>query len=433
MDQNQKTTSQSAPSDSADYTIQDEEINLFGHFQVLVNWRWFIIRTICLIGVLAVIVSLLLPLRYTATTTILPSDDNSAGSGFGALLADNPVASFALGGLDGGSADLFVELLSSRTVLDGVIDELGLMETWEIDIKALARARLKGNMQVSASDAGIVNINIEAHTPELAARMANLLVEKLDQVNQEKNITRAKNTRIFIERRLIQAREDLKQAEEALLAFQNKYMTISIEDQTRAVIEAAAQIKAEVTTREIERNVLRQSLDKSHPQIQNLQAQIDALNRQLKEMEYGAGQPVSSSDPASVDVLPAASDDLYPPISAIPALALGTIRLYREVKIQTAILELVTQQYETAKIQEARDTPTVHVLDEAVVPALKSWPKRAYIVLASVMLGFILSVFYAFISEYLHTLNQREDNRSQFQTILSPLKADVRRFKFWSK
>ena len=102
MDQNQKTNPQPPTPDPAVNTIQGDEINLLDHLKVLVTWRWFIVKTVCLIGVLSAIVSLLLPLGYTATTSILPSDDNSSGSGLGALLSDNPIASFALGNLGGG-------------------------------------------------------------------------------------------------------------------------------------------------------------------------------------------------------------------------------------------------------------------------------------------------------------------------------------------
>jgi tyrosine-protein kinase Etk/Wzc len=410
------------------------EIDLLRHFEAIVDRRWFIIGCVFVTALVAAGISLLIPLRFTATTTILPTEDSGGGSGLGALLADNPIASFAMGGMGGSSTELFVELLSTRTVLDGVIDDLNLMALWEMDKKQIARARLSGLVQVSASDGGIISLSAEAGTPELAARIANTMIEHLDKINREKNITKATNTRRFIERRLVQSKRDLHEAEENMLAFQNRYGTIAIEEQTRAVIEAAALLKAELTTRTIERNVLRKSIDSSHPKIKDLQAEIDELENQLQEMDQGDWTQGALSDSTSVFARGRdGTGNLYPPISAIPSLAVETFRHYRDVKVQNAIFELVTQQYETAKIQEARDTPTLHVLDEAVPPELKSWPLRAYIVIACAMLAFVFSLFFIFAVAQFRQLTEREEKHDQVQRIIGRLKQDFSRLKIWSR
>ena len=216
-----------------------------------------------------------------------------------------------------------------------------------------------------------------------------------------------------------------------MLAFQNRYRTVAIEEQTRAAIEAAAELKALLTAKEIERNVLRRSLDSAHPRVQELQVQIDEIDRQLRDMDQGdfdLSMPLDSTTVMSADT---GSNDLYPPISAIPTLAMEYIRHYRDVKVQNAIFELVTQQYETAKIQEARDTPTIHVLDEAVPPEIKSWPKRTYIVIAAAMLAFIFCLFYIFTMEHIRKLRQSDFEGAQVESILRYLKKDLSRIAFW--
>jgi uncharacterized protein involved in exopolysaccharide biosynthesis len=303
-----------------------------------------------------------------------------------------------------------------------VVARLNLERIYEAENQEEARLALQDATTVTSSKAGIVSISVEASTPELAARIAKTYVEELERVNQHKNTTRAKSTRIFIEERLTQAKADLKQAEEALLAFQQQYNTVSLEDQSRSAIEAIAQIQAHVIAKEVELNVLKRSLHSTHPSISHLQIEIDELKKQMKQMEYGDAKATIKSKRSSLDMLSSPPSEFALPIAHIPQLGLQLARLLREVKVQTAVYELLTQQYEQAKIQEARDTPTVQVLDEAVPPILRSAPQRTLMVIVSGTLVLFISVFLAFTFEYIDRVRSQEGTRQQLEEIIAELK-----------
>ena len=105
-------------------------------------------------------------------------------------------------------------------------------------------------------------------------------------------------------------------------------------------------------------------------------------------------------------------------------------RLVREVKIQSAVFELLTNQYEQYKIQETRDTPTIQVLDQAFPPERKSKPKRAFLVGVAGILSLVTSVVFVFGLEYFK--KSKEKNPEEFeriQTLLGAWRKDVEDLK----
>lgn len=95
-----------------------------------------------------------------------------------------------------------------------------------------------------------------------------------------------------------------------------------------------------------------------------------------------------------------ASGDPILSAGSVPGLGLQYTRLMRDLKTQEAIFEQLTKQFEVAKLTEAKDSSTLQVLDDAVVPVKKSKPKRSLIVILSTVSAFLVSVFAAFVMEY---------------------------------
>jgi capsule polysaccharide export protein KpsE/RkpR len=222
--------------------------------------------------------------------------------------------------------------------------------------------------------------------PYLTAEMANYVVLKLDEINRELSTEQARYTRKFIEERLRQARNDLQQAEDTLNSFQNAYGVISISEQTKAAIEIAAQLHAQITTTETEYNVKKRVMGSGHPDLMRLESELVELRKKKYQMEFGGDDT-----------------NVFIPFKAAPDLGLQYFRLYREVQISNKVVEYLVPQYEQAKVQEAKDTPTLLVLDKGQPAAYPFKPRKKIVVLAA---GLIVLVFWGGLALGLETLKK---------------------------
>ena len=224
--------------------------------------------------------------------------------------------------------------------------------------------------------------------------MANAFVDELDKINREVVVSSGRRMRIFVEKRLDDVKVNLAQTEESMKEFQEKFKAIKLDDQSKATIEAVGLIKGKLMAKEVELQTLLSFATSNNPQVEMLRAEIKALKKGIRELEG------TISDKTS---------DIVIPTSKIPGLGLKYARLLREFKIQETLFELLTQQYEMSRIQEAKDSPTVQVLDRALVPEKRSKPKRKRIVILSVFLSAFLSIFLGFFLEYVARMKENED------------------------
>ena len=387
--------------------MKEREANLWDYLMVLAKWRRMIGFNFIGVCLLVVLISLFLPKWYTASTSILPPEGESGGLTLPSGLATLTSLSGGLS-LPGAAtpSDVFAAILKSRSVAERVIEKNGLLKVYRTKDLQEAMQTLHSHTNIDVSPEGIIRIKVTEKDPKLAARVANSLVKALDGVNREKSTSRAKSARIFIEERLDSTRAELHRAEERLKEFQEKHQAISLSDQTKAAIEKAADLRAEKVLLEIQLGVLRQSMGNNHPQVQRLRTQIGEYTRQLRRMECGGK-----------------GEEFTLPFSQVPFLSLELARLTRNLKVEEEIFELLTQQYEQAKIQEKRDTPTVQVLDEAIPPTQKSKPKRSVLVGLAGLLSLFVGVFLAFGLEYMEKVGSSEDSQ-KISRISSLLRED---------
>lgn len=404
------------------------EINFWDYIQVILKKRWLIIRNCILIFFLAIMISFILPAKYTAIATLLPPDQNRRPEILNAISPD-PFTN--LGILSGNStAELFVQILKSRTVQQGVLErkytnkekKANLKEYFDIDSNEAALKKLNSVTNIQALPEGIISIAIELRDPELAAAVANAYVAELDSVNQAKSTSRAKSSRIYIENQLKLTKHRLEKADKALAEFKQNYKAISLEDQTRAAIEEAGKIKGQISAKEVELAVKLHVLKATHPEVITIKNELEELRKQYEKLQYGM-----KTAPANE------ISEFYIPMAEVPDVALRLAELMREVKVQETVWELLNQQYYQAKIQEAKDTPTVQLLDKAVPPEFKSKPKRMFIVLLSVSMTFLISVFWAFFTEYLEKISQKADSLKKLRSAKNILEKDFIKIKQFLK
>jgi len=391
--------------------FEEDEINLLDLFLVLLKRKWLILGIVFLAIIASVIISLLLPLKYTATARILPPKE--ANPGLSGLFSQTGGAFGGLAGsLLGGqsSADLYVGILESRSVADRLIREFNLKEVYEKKYLEDTYKALSANTNIDVSrKTQVISVSVEDRDPKRAAEMANAYLDALDRINRTVNISEGHRKRVFLESRLKKVKKDLVDAESALEIFEKKYGLVSIDDQAKAAIEGAAKIKGDIIAAQTELEVLKKFGTEKQNEAVMLNAKIAGLKEQLAKIERG------SSSPDKKD-----SDEFFIPFNQIPDLGMKLARLMREAKIQEEVFKLITTQYELAKIEEAKDMDTIQVLDRAVPPDKKSSPKRALIVILTTVVAFFLAVFLAFFLEYLGRV--KTDDPERYRQISQAMK-----------
>ena len=379
-------------------TGADEEINLLELLQVVVRRKRLIARFCGVAAVLAVVASLVLPSIYSATAKILPPQKETSG-GLAAMLGQaGGLAGLAAGIGFGGSADLYLGILKSRSVADGVIKRLDLATVYTTKTPDETRKALEKAVKMQAGKDGIISITAENRDPKLAAALANAFVEELERKSVQLNLTKAGTERAFLEKRIDVVKEDLKRAEEDLKVFEEKNKAIKVDSQATASIEGIARLKAEIVAKEVQLASLRSYETDESPEVKAVQAAIGKLRNQL-------GGLAGSSR----------SGDGIPTVGSVPNLGIEYARRMREVKTQEAIYEQLMKQYEVAKLTEAKDSSSIQVLDEAVVPVKKSKPKRSLIVILATVAAFFSALFLAFMLEYFEKMPA--DDRARWEEL----------------
>jgi tyrosine-protein kinase Etk/Wzc len=379
----------------------DEEVNLLDYWRA-VRKHTRLIVSLCVVSVLAAMgYSLRLPKIYESTATILTTSEGSSRT---TGLASALVASGVIQSGTGLSIpsftpqrDMLVAILKSWSMAKDVVDHFHLKERYAAKFDSAAIGRLRRATAISLSRDGIISVKVDETDPQLAADIANFYAANLDRMLTRFGVTEAGRQRVFIAARLAETEQDLRQAEEALRRFQETHKAISLQEQSKGAVEAAAQLKGEIMASEVQLEVMRNFATEANPEVIKLKRRIEELKRHLGQMQYGKGWVLPAEDHSPGEP----RKEIYVPFVEVPEVGLELARLTRNVKVHETIFTLLTQHLEQAKIAEARNMPVVQVLDQAVPADWKSKPKIKLNMAVAGLTGFLLGVFLAFFLEYL--------------------------------
>lgn len=363
-----------------------EKNNFYEFLAVTIKYRWFLILFTLIITSSAVAIALLSPKWYKSTASVLPAEKTdflSAITGVSSLIK-NFSPSKGLSALTGVSeTDKYVAILKSSTVIDDVIKTFKLRKVYDMEDSYYDKVvkEFLGNLELEVQDEGNLTITVYDKNPKRAARIANYMVDKLNQISTDLSTTNAKANRMFIEKRYLQNRRDIEKLETTMKEFQQKYGVTAVPEQIEATLKSMSEVYVDLYKKEIQYNILMQSFGPNHPATQGAKVELEELNRKIQNLNSG-------KDNSQSDV------KLLIPMKLAPELANKYLKIYQELKIQYQILEFVTPLYEQAKIEEVRNTPTVLVLDKAAPADRKSKPKgslyAAISFVASLILGYVI-------------------------------------------
>ncbi|MGH9711278.1 MAG: GumC family protein [Candidatus Acidiferrales bacterium] len=357
--------------------------------RILWTERRFLFRATIAGLLAATLIAFLIPNRYVSTTELMPPDSESGNSlAIASALAGQAGSLGALAGDFLGiksTGALFIGVLRSRTVEERIVSRFDLKKVFGARLEETARQKLEERTAITEDrKSGIITLAVTDKDPKRAAAIAAAYVDELDTLMTQLTTSSAHRERVFLEERLTAVNQQLESAEKKFSLFASKNGTIDITEQGKAMLEAGATLEGQLIAAQSELEGLKQIYTPGNVRIRATQARVTELHHQLEKLSGTAGQPPVGST--------ANSTALYTPLRQLPILGVPYADLFRELKVEEAVYETLTKEYEIAKVQEAKEIPTVKVLDPAQIPERQSDPPRLLIMILGMAMAMGLAI-----------------------------------------
>ena len=386
-----------------------------------------LLARIVLYGLLAsTLIAFLIPTRVESTTRLMPPDSSQSGG----LAMAAAALSGGAGGLGGiasemlgmkSTSDVFVGILTSRTVQDKLIRQFDLKKLYGDRRMEDARKDLAERTGIAVDrKSQIITVAVRDHDPKRAAAMGEAYVEELNRLVAELSTSSARRERIFLEGRLQAVSKDLESAEKEFSQFSSKNSAIDIKEQGKAMVEAAATLQGQLIAAEAELEGLKQIYTDNNVRVRSVKARMNELKHQLEKLG-GMGEDAAAPTDQQ-------QGSLYPSIRKLPLLGVAYADLYRRTRVQEAVFESLTKEYELAKVQEVKEIPTVKVLDPPNIPDKKSFPPRLVIMLFGTALAFGLATTWVFGRTSWDQTDSSDPTKAFAQEVLTTMKASIPKF-----
>jgi capsule polysaccharide export protein KpsE/RkpR len=400
--------------------------NAVAYLQLLWTNRSVLLRIGAYALLASTLIAFLIPSRYASRARLMPPD-NQSGSGIAMAAAAMSGAAGGFGGMASdllglkSTSDVFVGILTSRSVQDKLILQFDLKKLYWDRRMEDARKDLAGHTDISVDrKSQIISITVTDKSPQRAAAMAQAYVEELNRLVAELSTSSARRERIFLEGRLQAVNQDLEAAEKDFSQFASKNTAIDVKEQGKAMVEAAALLQGQLIAAQSQYEGLREIYTDNNPRVRTVKARIDELQRQLEKLG-GKGESATSVSSES-------GDSMYPSIRKLPLLGVTFADLYRRTKIQEAVLETLTKEYEMAKVQEVKEIPTVKVLDSAHIPEKRSFPPRLLVILVGTAFAFAAGTAWVFGKTAWDATDASDPRKALAQEVFTTVKARLPHF-----
>ena len=360
-----------------------------------------------LIGILLVIV---LKPSYTAIAIIMPPQQQSSASSLMGQLG----SLVSIGGGGGGSfgsslgmksqADMYVGILESRTIADALIAKFDLRKEYDRKTAADTRTVLKNQSKFEVAKDGLIHISVTDKDPQRASEMANAYVEKLYGKNADLVVAEASQRKIFFDEQLDSEKRALAAAEDDMRATELKTGIIQLIGQAAVTIRSIAELRAQIQSREVQLQAMRTFATDENPTVSRVQEEIATMRGQLAKLENDEER---QEQPGNISL----------PAGKVPEDTLEYARKLREVKYHETLFDLLSKQFEAARIDQAKSAPIIQVIDHAVPPDKKSGPHRSYILIGALLTGFLFSSLYVLFVYSYHRIEDAPEYERKMQDL----------------
>jgi uncharacterized protein involved in exopolysaccharide biosynthesis len=400
------------------------------------NERAYMARVASVGLLLSVLLAFAIPKRYTTSTRLMPPDPQSTSG----MMMMAEMAQKTGGGLAATAGDLlglkssgalFVGMLQSETIENHLVQSFDLRKIYSARLLEDARKELSKNTVVQEDrKSGIITITVTDRSPQRAAAIANAYVNELNTMVAQLSTSSAHRERVFLEDRLQSVKRDLGNAEGQLAQFSSKNSTLDIQQQGKAMLDAASNLAGQMIAAESELQGMRQIYTENNARVRELSAQVGELHKELDKIggtESSVGRARhSNADPSADPVTDSSAAMPYPSIRQLPLLGAKYADYYREAKIQETVYGLLTEQNELAKVEEAKETPSVKVLDAAEVPEKKSYPPRLIVIGLGTILALAVAVICVLGKTRWHQMDPEDEGKVLAQEVFASVKTQMR-------
>ena len=378
------------------YPAEPEELTFLDVLLIITQRKKLVGIVTLICTAIALLLAFALPQEYTATVTILPPQGNSSMSSM--LASQLEGMGGAVSGMASGMLgmknvnDMYVSMLKSRSVEDAVIQRYRLQSEYRKTYLTDARKALEKHTKIDGSTKdGLIRLNFWDRNPNRAAEIANGYVNQFRDLSQHLAITEASQRRVIFQAQLDKTKTDLENADEALKRTQLSTGMVQVDGQARAMIDSAARLRAQIVAKEVQIEAMRSYAGDENPALTQAQTELEGLRAQFDKMVGSKG---------------ASADDVFLPKGAVPEAGLEYVRRLRDVKYYEAIFEVLARQLELAKLDEAREGAFIQVVDPAVAPEEKTFPKRGLFLIAGFSVGFTFGIMLALLQGGLLRMQQ---------------------------
>jgi uncharacterized protein involved in exopolysaccharide biosynthesis len=326
-------------------------------------------------------ISFALPNTYKATVKLLPPQQSQSGAA--ALLSQLGGVAGSLAGAAGikGTNDLYIGILKSRTIADNLVNRFGLKSIYKVDTVEGARKKLEGKTSISSSKDGLIVIDVEDAEKKRTATLANAYVDELLKITKTLAVTEAAQRRMFYEQQLEISKNNLAATEIKLKENLDSQGIASVDADSQSIVQTIGRLRAQISAKEIEVRSMQMFVTTQNPDYQKAQEELNSLKVELLKLQDG--EPVGAAVAEQKK----------------SGKGLENVKLLRDMKYHQMLYQLLAKQYEAARLDEAKDTAIVQVLDPAIEPETKIGPPRMLLILASALLGFVAAVICAVVRE----------------------------------
>ncbi|HEX8799500.1 MAG TPA: Wzz/FepE/Etk N-terminal domain-containing protein [Terriglobales bacterium] len=395
-----------------------------------ISLLWERRRTLLRVAIVSLLLSaaiaFLIPKQYESTTRVMPPEQQGMGTAMLAALVGKAMPG-AMSALAGGmlglkdSGALFVQLLESGTIRGQLVDRFDLQRVYRKRYRQDTVKKLGHRTEVTQDrKSGIITIVVTDTSRERARDMTKAYIDALDDLLIKVNTSTARREREFIEQRLVTVQSDLEKAQLALSDYASKNATLDIKEQTKAMIDASAKVEAELVVARAESDSMSQMYGEGNVRMRAANARVGELERELKKISgsQGGGQEEASGQ-----------DRLYPSLRELPIIAVRWADLYRQVKIKETVYDLLTEQYELARIEEVKSIPSVKVIDPPSWPEKKSFPPRRIIMLVFTTLAIFGSAMFLIAAERWNQVSPQDARKQLANTVWLAIKNDAKQIR----
>ncbi len=398
---------------------EENKVDFWIFFETFFKWRKVILFNIVTVTLITVVISLLLPQKWTATAVILPPTPST-----GSLNVEEIGSAYALGSVGLTSlpgiitpSDVIAGVLGSETIMKDIIDQFNIKKRYKLKNLDDAFNKVREMTTILVTQEQLIKISVTTENSQFSANMANAYFEGLDKFSKEALMTTGKQFRIFLEERLNEAEKELNEAAESLKIFQEKHKIFSIERETIKSIEILGSLQGQIIAKKVQLNALQSYSYHGNPQIIKLQKEISALEKQIKELEYGTPHLKGSNKKKDFGI------GFSVPLNEVPDIGLKLTRLEMNLEVKKTVYSLLAEQYEKARILESKNTPTITVLDNARPPDLRSFPKRKKLVFLAFMLSIVYSLGLAIVFE---GFERARNNRKKYARFFNLIEKSIK-------